>query len=246
MKFGIKGWICFVFIVLVGTLVLCLGFYPKNINTPLSVQSNEPSVISPQGTNPEELIPLDIVNHTLGTSVSEEKYEIVSKSVSGYTIESSKLSDKMATISKICSGCVDVLQHIYLMSGNALSEDQLFDMAGRKGPSNPNGDIDEAYFIRLGLRITKPDYYQTLSHYETNVSGTLLSTEEIQELIESPGFDSYRDSLINIGIISDFCVDNPNSIACLKKAAIEEGTVEEFCMDQKNVWNICDPYKTSS
>ena len=76
-------------------------------------------------------------------------------------------------------------------------------------------------------------------------TGRLLSIEENSDLLDSDAFSEFKGELINSGIIAEYCTENPSTLSCLERKAIEQDKVGEFCLENGFVFNICEQYFNS-
>lgn len=126
------------------------------------------------------------------------------------------LSVEMETLSKVCGKCTDVLQHINLMIGNQLSGQQLLNVAGKPSESERLEYMKQVFISHMALSSVNQTSYDALKHYEQNVLGQLVSSDEMMMVVKTYEFQAYQSYLVDSGIIKDFCKENPKNLTCLK------------------------------
>lgn len=105
---------------------------------------------------------------------------LISYSFSSYSMDNQATWDD--AFNSVCPSCSTILNHMVLMSGNAVSIDDKIAIA----------DSSPDYAFRLALIHVSPDTYKTLSFYEES-TGKMLSVDEANVFLRSDTYKTLHD-----------------------------------------------------
>lgn len=194
----------------VDTVALEGGQY-NAFQTDARINNEQTLYINAKPLRPVEVVqPGETWEGSLGNELTEKER--------AYNQERESLSLPMATLHSACSSCTDLLLHIRLMTGNRFSDDDLFNIVKMEDPEPTSPDeLTAIYVTRMALKSISPPDYEALKHYEQNVLGRLLEPENVSSLVNTYEFQSYKEYLIEVGEIEDFCQENPSNLSCMEK-----------------------------